>query len=76
MILRVTWLDALQIEDWTVISNLDSDPCKLVSVGTLVKETGAMLWLAREVDGADGTARSCIGIPQKMIVRREEWEDR
>ena len=74
MILRITWLDAVQIEDWTPISDLGS-LAELVSVGTVVRETKGVLWLAREVDDEDNTARSCIGIPQAMILRREEWGD-
>ena len=75
MILRVTWLDAIQVEDWVSVRELDHEPYELVSVGTLVKETKQMLWLAREVDGSDGTVRSCIGIPKAMILKREEWGD-
>ncbi len=70
-IVKVTWHDAHAENEWQEISQIDSEPFVVVTVGWLIPNVKPNHVVVAQSIGADDALDGVLSIPSGMVVSKE-----
>ena len=81
-VVKIVWTDAMAMNEWKTISELDKEhekdsaPC--TSIGFLIKTTKQFFYVANTISGGDTeddiVSNGIMMIPRKWVISKEEIE--
>lgn len=68
----IEWVDPHSVDPWTELKDLELDPCKIISVGQVIKETKSVVVLSLNFQATENNVSCTMIIPKECIKKRRK----